>query len=377
MTQKLDERDRSHSDKRFSFNRIKKRVLDYFNMESQLERELTQFTLDQRKIIYENLFAIELTKGCSLMCDFCGVDAPRGVRESISFRVLETIAEEIVTITDRISSQTKIPNASKSCLRLYDATEPLDYESDGKNYFDSHRLFSEKGFRVSVSSAIPAGKEELAISNLENIHQISISHMNRKRLTPYFNRLGIIVFFDLFSHYYAKFGSREYDKKAPIKNMIYPVSESVKKTLEELRKLDPGLPPQTRFYDLRVDGNSLRTKVQSADTLFLFCGNPGTYPRNGKIIDRDSSQVRNYGRAFDFGHQEREYPDDPILPFSCDDGVKITPEGVYNILSVEPSLEHKSGRIIEKVNPYNFRVVKKNSPFKVHHINRIYPFHCV
>ncbi|VVB78702.1 Uncharacterised protein [uncultured archaeon] len=346
-------------------------------MKSQLEKELTRFTTDQRKTIYENLFAIELTRGCSLMCDFCGVDAPRGVRESISFPVLETIAEEIVTMTDRISSQAKIPDASKSCLRLYDATEPLDYDSDGKNYFDSHRLLREKGFRVSVSSAIPKGKEELAISNLENIHQISISHMNRTRLTPYFDRLGIIVFFDLFSHYYAKFGSREYNKKAPIQNMIYPVSETVEKTLEELRKFDPSLPCQTRFYDLRVDGNSLRTKVQSADTLFLFCGNPGNYPRNGKIIDRDSSQVRNYGRAFDFGQEEREYPNDPTFPFSCDDGVKITPEGVYNILSVEPSQDHKSGRIIEKVNPKNFRVVKKNSPFKVYNIDKIYPFHCV
>ena len=345
-------------------------------MKSQIKYELSRFTQEQRKLVYENLFAIELTEGCSIGCDFCGFEATRGVGNAIPFSVLEQISQEIPEVTDRITNPS-MHFRPTNILHLYDATDPLDYEQDGKNYFDAHKLFSSGGFKVGISTAIPTGKEELAVENIEEIGQISISHMNRERLQPYFHRLGIVVFFDLFNHYYTKYGSRNYGDKALVRNMIYPVEETVGKTLEQLRKLDSNLPGQARFYDLRVDGNVLRKRVQRNDMLFLFCGNPGKYPRTGKVVDRDDGQVRNNGRAFDFGYFEREYPDDPLEPFGNTNGVKITPRGVFNVFCVNPSTKNKSGRIIERVSPDDFHAVKLNHPHHLTNFTFIPAFDCV
>ena len=320
-----------------------------------IESELGLFSQDQKRLIYQNLYAIELTDGCSVGCGFCGFDVPGGVRDAIPFHALEQIADEAAALTDRAAharASKALPKVYRSdCsdyIFLYDGSEPLDYWADGKDYFDAFDLFSAKGFKVATSSAIPKGKEELAIANLDNIHQISISHMNRARLMPYFDRLGVAVFVDLLNLYRAKFGGWSYSAEAPIRQGCYKVRSSIQETVAEIRKIDPSLPKKYRFYDLRVDGNRLRRNVQDLKTLFLFCGNPGEFARHGKIVDRDDAQVRNVGRAYAFEHYEREYPNDPIMPFGATNGVKITPRGIYNTLCVQPSEENKVGKIIEK-----------------------------
>lgn len=340
-------------------------------MQTKIEYELNKFTEDQRKIIYENLFAVELTEGCSTGCDFCGLEAIRGVGSAIPFSVLEQIAQEIPDLTNRLThwGNGAVFSYHPNCLRLYDATDPLDYRQDGKNYFDAFALFSARGFEIGTSTAIPAGKEELAISNLDNIHQISISHMNRERLQPYFTRLGVAVFVDLFNFYNAKFGNRGYDK-APMSDMVPKVEGTIQETIRQLRKQDPFLPKKARFYDLRIDGNGLREYVQDLKTLFLFCGNPGPYPREGKVVDRDDGQVRNNGRAFNLGYYERRYPDDPIEPFGNTQGAKITPQGVFNVFCFNPAIKNTAGRIIEKISPEDFHIVKLARP---HHLTN-FPF---
>lgn len=327
-------------------------------MESQLAHELDKFSEKQRKVIYKNVFALELTDGCSIGCDFCGLDSKIGVNSFIPFSVLEQIADEITRLTDRTTSRENSfswalhPNR----ISLYNATDPLDYEDETKKYFDVFELFGSKGFVIYTSTAIPKGKEEIAVKNLEDIDRITISHMNRERLAPYFKSLGAVIYIDLFNYYRKKFGSAVHDK-SPIKEGQIKVTDSVEKTIKQLRKQDKTLPRKTRFYDLRVDKNRLHKEVQSSDVLCLWCGEDRQYPRDGRIIDRDEDGLQNYGRAFNMPpfpleHWQRE------SHFCGISGVKMTPEGIFNVLAVRLSDEHKTGRITEKITPENFRVLK-------------------
>lgn len=326
---------------------------------------LNAFNAEQRKIIYDNLYAVELTEGCSIGCDFCGLDARIGVGKSILFTTLKQISKEMPS-----------RKIWEKGITLYDATEPLDYEQDGKHYFDVLDLFKPK-IKVATSTAVPNGKEELAISRIDDIQQLSISHMNRERLMPYLKGLGIEMFVDLFSYYRAKFGKSNYDQAPFKREFIHQVDGTIEEKVKELRKIDPTLPKKYRFYDLRVDGNRLGIHRQDLKTLFLFCGNSGQYARNGKVFDRDDTQVRNIGRALEFEVFEREYPMDPLEPFGARNGVKITPNGIFNVFSVNPSKKNQAGKLVEPVSPANFRVVKLEHPYHLTNFTSIASFNCV
>lgn len=320
----------------------------------QLDRELNRFSEEQRKIIYDNLYAIELNEGCSNGCDFCGLNSIRGVRSAIPYPILECIAEEITRLTDRIPrSKNESGWAYKSnFLSLYDATDPLDYEYEGHNYFDVLNVFLENGFEVPTSTAIPVGKEELAIANLEDIRQISISHMNRERIKPYFEELGIAVYIDLFNYSVFK-GYHRWSERSAEKIDIR-VDGTVEETINELLEVDNSLPKEARFYDLRIDGNKPRHEVQTGKILFLLCADKdfcsdSTYR---KVSDRDYHTVQNVGRAFYLEPYEN-------LPFALgSNGVKITPKGVFNVFSIPPSKGNTAGKIIEKITPDRFNVVE-------------------
>lgn len=332
-------------------------------MTTQIQAEINKFTKEQRKIIYENLFALELTEGCSIGCDFCGVCAPRLTGNAIPFSVLEQIADESITLTERtlVEKRNNAISYPLGALFLYDSSEPLDYEKDGKNYFEVFNLFIEKGFEIGTSTAIPKGKEELAIANLGRIHQISISHMNRERLAPYFHRLRISSFVDLKSFYEKKFG-RDNQSKAPFRERFLEVRGDLESFIKSLKIMDPTLPTQARFYDLRVDGNGSRREVQDLKTLFLFCGESGEFSFDGTVMDRDYIQVKNSGKAFNF----RSYEPENLLaldePFANLCGVKITPTGIFNIFRTNSSQDNPTGRIVEQITPENFHVVKLERP---------------
>lgn len=319
----------------------------------QLEEQLKEFSENQRKAIYNNLYAIELTDGCSNMCDFCGLNSKYGVRSVIPYSTLEFIADEITEITDRTTSPENGCGIAfePRLLTLYDATDPLDYEYEEHTYFDVFKLFSEKGFKIITSTAIPAGKEELAIANLESIRQISISHMNRERLEPYFERLGISVYLDLLNYYIFKGHSRFCAN--PTEKIGARVDGTIEETINKLSEQDNSLPREVRFYDLRIDGNRPRYEVQTGKNLFLFCAdkNLGEGSIYRKISDRDYTSVQNVGRAFHLESYRRS-------PFALGaNGVKITPNGVFNVFCTIPSEGNTAGKIIEKITPEKFRVI--------------------
>lgn len=307
---------------------------------NKLEEEKKKFSKSQLQIIYQNLYRIEPTKWCSIGCDFCLADSPHGVSDIIPKPVLEQIAEEYAEIVFHSQKPSR-----GGCLELYHANEPLDYEYDGFDYFDIRKIFADKGFAITTSTAIPAGKEEIAIANLEYIDQISISHMNRERLTPYFERLGIAVYLDLGNYYISKGISLPKD---PFEYAIR-VEGTVEEKLEELRKEHPSLPKKARFYDIRRDTNKPRYEVQQEETLFLFCGDSDQL--SPKVSDRDYLTVIPIGRAFDEVAYKR------CAPWGWYDGVKITPEGFFNVIGTKPTHENKTGEIIEKISADDFKVV--------------------
>ena len=81
-----------------------------------LERKLEEFSEEQRRLIFANTGAIQLTEGCNSACPDCGLGAKRGVRDFISFEFLEDLFQ----------------NYNKDLRNvhiLYYASEPFDYEA--------------------------------------------------------------------------------------------------------------------------------------------------------------------------------------------------------------------------------------------------------
>jgi len=141
-----------------------------------LEKKLSEFSHEQRELITSNVGAIQLTEGCSIGCPDCGFGAQRGVNDYIPFDVL-----------------TRIVKNYKEGLKstepyFYQASDPFDYNFDGKKYKDVHNLFEKVcGFSAGTSTSVPKGKENevLEFARSGNYLGISCSYMNRKRLQPY------------------------------------------------------------------------------------------------------------------------------------------------------------------------------------------------
>ena len=182
--------------------------------------------------------------------------------------------------------------------------------------------------------------------------------MNRARLLPNFPRLGVAVYIDLFNYYRSKFGKRVFDD-SPIREGQILVTGTVEKAVEKLRKQDPTLPTKTRFYDLRKDRNKRHEEVQDPNTLILWCGREKHPPRDGRILDRDEDGTFSAGRAFDIPSRIVEHWQTHYRKTFCSiSGIKLTPKGVFNVMPVECSEECRTGRIVEKVTPDDFKVVK-------------------
>jgi|APSaa5957512622_1039677.scaffolds.fasta_scaffold15118_2 hypothetical protein len=304
---------------------------------TKLEKEIDTFSRDQRKVLYQNTFAIELNENCSGGCFFCGFESKLGTPQNfIQSDFLEQIASEMSEDW-----------TAKRCILLYDQTDPLDHP----DYFNILKMFEDRGIGIATTTTIPAGTEEKSAENLSLINRISISHVNRERLTPHFQDLGIAVYLDL-QNYLKLLGKNDPFEDA---EQGIRVEKSVKETIDNLFGRYPFLPKQTRFYDLRRDGNNERSQVQERETLFLYCDD-STHPSPfSKITDRDYFGVLNVGRAFNLDLNERG-----SNMFGKSRGVKITPNGFFNVYPIKPTPQNRTGRIIEQITPEDFRVLEYN-----------------
>jgi hypothetical protein len=142
-----------------------------------LDRILSPFTSNQLKVIFSNMGALELTSGCSVGCDFCGLEAKKGVSGTLHW-------DDIVYIAEKFGKYMK-----KADTFLYYATDPLDWRGNGRDYQDVSALFEEKaGYHPFVSTAVPRGREELALEMLlkGKLDRVSVSYMNFGRLRKFF-----------------------------------------------------------------------------------------------------------------------------------------------------------------------------------------------
>ncbi len=124
--------------------------------------------------ILENVGAIELTSGCSIGCSFCGFNAPKLQTEK--FNLLE------------IFVLLGFPDLNKNIF-LYWATDPFDWEDEvrGKKlgYAELHRglIRAYPRYKPYVATAVPKGKEQYVYQNRDILDRLSLSALNRSRLS--------------------------------------------------------------------------------------------------------------------------------------------------------------------------------------------------
>ena len=304
----------------------------------KLISKLELFTEKQRTSIYDDTFAIELTIFCSGGCDFCCLAAPSYKGGGMSYDAAVFLAEDMSHLIS--------PDKKSVLEALYYGTDPLDYDDGlGHNYFDVLAKFKSNFPKIQTTTYIPKGKEPLAISNKDLIDRITISHMNRERLKPYFNDLGIAVYLNLPDINFVKIKDPE--------NIIDEI-KSLQEVFPILKKYDPH---DIKFYDSRKPEDKKPDKMSynltphlfSSDAKFTNNSNFFDILRSDRIIDRDFQGVEDVGRAYSRGYR------DPYCLLLK--GTKITPEGVFKITFVERSKDNITGQVITEVTPDNFDIL--------------------
>ena len=146
----------------------------------KLEQKLKEFSEEQRKTIFTNTGAIQLTEGCSIGCTDCGISALKGVQDYISPHLIKKISREY-------------SQELQSNRMLYYASEPFDYDFEGHGYIDIHNAYKDNVRQgLSLITAIPKGKENLIFSIIldeqnrftfnKTIGAISLTKFNYKRI---------------------------------------------------------------------------------------------------------------------------------------------------------------------------------------------------
>jgi hypothetical protein len=267
----------------------------------RLEDILKGFSEEQLKLIFRNMDSIELTEGCSIGCDFCGVEAKKGVRARMPFEDIERLADlfgQELALSQPIT---------------YWATDPLDWSDETRDYEDILRLFVNKlGYKPYVSTAIPKGKENLALKLLlqNKISRVSVSHMNFHRLR------------DFFLETYPQLRSNGFEIKATEagKEVVFtdkPNSHGDQAWIELVLGLITSR-YQNSFYIFTRDGKRGREKIQRLGL------------KNLDNLDKDG--------------------------ISCSHGTLLRSSGLYNVRATPVTREFPQGIVYEKITPQDFKV---------------------
>ncbi len=127
--------------------------------------------------IFANMGAMELTRWCSIWCDFCGFWAEKRVKGKMPFEDIKTMFKRFWDILWKARTIT------------YWATDPLDWEEWDRDYEHVLDVVQEyAGYKPFVSTAVPRGKEPLMLRLLlaGKLERVSVSHMNFHRLRKFF-----------------------------------------------------------------------------------------------------------------------------------------------------------------------------------------------
>jgi hypothetical protein len=268
----------------------------------KLEKKLGQFDKESRRTIFSNIRAMQLTEGCSTGCTDCGLGAARGVKDYIPFNIIADLFFQYNNEWNKESI-------------LYFASDPFDYDFEGKNYVDVHSSFQKNtGNNPCVTTSIPMGKEELIFSHIfeENdlnrgifINSISLTEFNYKRVEK--------------------------------KMMALPYFKEQKKYAGRYRV---GL-----SNGEEISSSEGRVKLQDVAKKFR----PSMF---SSFSFRDFVNGRN---RIDFGAEDKSNIDFGGL--NDREGYLVTPTGIYFINIVKPDLKFPYGQDIRKVTPDNIHDV--------------------
>lgn len=255
----------------------------------KLEKKLASFSEAQRKLIFQNVGAIELTEGCSIGCTDCGVSALKGVKDYIS---PGTVSEII----------TKYGKEMKGSLELfYYASEPFDYEFEGKNYLDIHEDYRKKtGENLCTITALPRGKE---VELLEKIVEEMDLDFNEKTIK---------------AASLTKFNYKRVERKL----------------------LESDIPKKINESDYLVNIDSLESFVRYI---------------NDNTRDEPIRDFVNGMKRYNLGtNPDEELADQSI---GCFHGVLMTPSEIFNLQITTPTKENPTGEIKTPITPENFSVI--------------------
>ncbi|MBC8442037.1 MAG: hypothetical protein H8D87_20405 [Deltaproteobacteria bacterium] len=124
----------------------------------------TKLGLDscQKDLLYKTAMNFQLTSGCSNYCRRCNEWALPGVRSHFSHKAVLKILKHMA-------------DQGNDEISLYGASDPLDWEQNGKSIEDIIAYCKTLPFEYSLLTKVPKGKEELLKKILKNDANLSVS----------------------------------------------------------------------------------------------------------------------------------------------------------------------------------------------------------
>lgn len=319
-----------------------------------LEKVLSEFDERQRKLIMANVGSIQLTDGCSLGCTFCGFESKKGVRDYIPFKLIEGLVKKYKT------------ELAKSHPFLYYASDPFDYDFDGKNYINVHTMFENAcNYSPFVSTAVPNGKEEVVIKTLLEdkytkrwknslIDRISVSCMNKKRLAKaFFKHIPSLNPTAQTKITYLGDGHPESYKKV-IRQRFGISKKEYPKAVHETFLLPYGFNKYSA-YIMEIPGRrflaSWGESVNFRNFIEAFTSDDALDITVAKLGSKNKENLSKHG-------------------IGCYHGILMDPSGVYNLRSVKPSPAYPTGQIKKPITPAKFKVARlerfENTKFPIY-----------
>lgn len=126
-------------------------VQDAQNAKSiDIREQLDSYSANERKAMFRNLVAIQLTEGCNGNCPFCLFGTKTGVTAKYSFESLSALFDENANVM------------SENPFLLYWDSDPFDYRDGDKRFVDVYKLYRQTMPRSSqyISTAMPRGGED-------------------------------------------------------------------------------------------------------------------------------------------------------------------------------------------------------------------------
>ena len=331
-----------------------------------LEEKLNAFSDRQKKLLFQNTYAIQLTEGCSTACVDCGAGALAGVRTYLPFDFLEQLFSAHSKDFEQIRT-------------LYLASDPFDYNFDGKTYVDVHKLFIQKtGVIPFVSTALPRGSEKEVLDYVLNdnllvltdsftqycfINRISIMKSNYDRIQKAFSKMDgykpadqtmfsdTAITPDFFSqmHNISMTDAASSKSKKISSSQIFVYGKTEGKTLYLVtvgNNVVGSVDDPVTFDDVIKHKNHMKFRHE-----FMGCAGPILQVYDFYSPD-PSSETQDRLRL---GERFKHHLSDESI--ACFHGVVLTPTGAYNYQAVKPSGDHPIGWIKTEITPEHFEVI--------------------